>query len=149
MSGKFQGRTAEPKDAQLYFSWLKAASDVNLVSTECYSYPTCNTVVVEKDGEPVLMNSFHLVIQMEALAPKPSISPKDNAMALRELHAGIRRVAQATGVKEIFFTCSDPTLIAFLDNQEANNEKRNKKGFKRVKTAVYKYVVGTGKEDAD
>jgi len=141
MSSKFQGRTAEPKDAQNYIDWLKAASHINLVSTECYSYPTCNTIVVDKDDEPVLMNSFHLVIQMEALAPKPGIESKDEARALKELYTSIRNVAKATGVREIFFTCADPKLIEFLDNQEKNNEKRNKKGFKRVKTSVYKYAV--------
>src|ERR1700757_323183 len=100
---KFQGRTAEPPNAENYFDWLKAASGINLVETEVYSEPTCNTVVVEANGEPVLMNSFRLVLCMEALAPKPGIDPKDEARALRELYAGIRRVAEATGIKEVIF----------------------------------------------
>jgi hypothetical protein len=128
----FQGRTAEPKDATNYVEWLKAASDKNLFEREVYSEPTCNTVVIEADGEPVLMNSFRLVIVQEALAPKPGLPPKDEARALRELYASIRRVAQATGIKEILFQCIDPTLEKFLE----------RKGFAKVSTAVFKMRVG-------
>jgi hypothetical protein len=128
----FQGRTAEPKDAQNYFDWLLAASDINLVETAVYNEPTCNTVVVEKDGEPVLMNSFRLVICMEALAPKPGLEPKDEARALKELYTGIRRVAEATGIKEVVFQCVDPSLEKFL----------LRKGFTKSTVPVYKMKVG-------
>jgi hypothetical protein len=128
----FQARTAEPKDAQNYVEWLKAASDKNLFEREVYSDDTCNTITVEADGEPVLMNSYRLVIVQEALAPKPGVDPKDAARALRELYAGIRRVAQATGIKEILFQCVDPTLHKFIE----------RKGFTRVNTPVFKMRVG-------
>jgi hypothetical protein len=128
----FQGRTAEPKDAATYIEWLKAASDRNLVEWEVYSEPTCLTFTVEGDGEPVLMNSARLVLVMEALAPKPGLSPKDEARALRELYTGLRRVAQATGIKEILFQCADPTMDKFLE----------RKGFKKINTPVYKMKVG-------
>jgi hypothetical protein len=128
----FQGRTAEPRDAETYVEWLKAASDKNLFEAAPYSEPTCNTVVVEADGEPILMNSYRLVLVQEALAPKPGADPKDAARALRELYAGIRRVAQATGIKEILFQCADPTLEKFI----------LKKGFTKVSTPVFKMRVG-------
>lgn len=112
-------RPAEPRDAQNYAEWLRAASDINLVDSSVYSYPTTNTVVVEKAGEPVLMNSFHLVTVMEALAPKPGLSPMDEARALKELFDGIRRVADATGVKEILFGCKDERVIKFVQKHGA------------------------------
>jgi hypothetical protein len=131
MTTKFQGRTAEPKDAPLYCDWLKAASHINLVETEVYSEPTCNTVVVEKDGEPVLMNSFRLVLVQEALAPKPGLSAMDEARALKELFDGIKRVARATGIKEINFQCIDPTLEKFILRH----------GFTKSEVPVYKFKV--------
>jgi hypothetical protein len=131
MSGKFQGRTAEPKDAQNYFDWLKAASGINLVETEVYTEPTCNTITIEKDGEPVLMNSFRLVLVQEALAPKPGLSPMDEARALKELFDGIKRVARATGIKEINFQCIDPTLEKFILRH----------GFTKSEVPVYKFKV--------
>lgn len=129
---KFSVRTAEPQDSENYMNWLREASDINLVDTEVYKYPTCNTVVVEKDNEPVLMNSFHLVIAMEALAPKPGLSPRDEAMALRKLYEGIRNVAKATRVREVFFACIDERLQKFVE----------RKGFKRVYAPVYRMLIG-------
>jgi hypothetical protein len=132
VSKTFQGRTAEPRDAKNYYDWLLAASDKNLVETSVYSEPTTNTIVVEADGEPVLMNSFRLVLCMEALAPKPGVDPKDAARALRELYADIRRVAEATGIKEVLFQCVDPTLEKFI----------LRKGFTKVTTPIFKMKVG-------
>lgn len=129
---KFSIRTAEPQDAQNYMDWLKAAADINLVDTEVYSYPTCNTVVIEKGEEPVLMNSFHLVLVLEALAPKPGLSPKDEAIALRELYEGVRNLAAATGVREVYFACVDERLQKFIE----------RKGFKRVHAPVYRMLLG-------
>src|SRR5438067_7133842 len=111
---KYQGRTAEPKDAQQYIDWLKAAANINLVDYGVYAYPCTNTVVVEGAGEPVLMNSFHPVLVMEALAPKPGLSPMDEARALRELYDCIRKVAEYTGIREIWFQCADPRLEKFI-----------------------------------
>ncbi len=106
-------RPAKPEDAQMYFDWLKAASEINLVDPAAYSYPTCNTVVIEKDGDPVLMNSFHLTLMMEALAPKPGLPPMDEARALKTLFDSVKKVAEASGVKEIWFGCSDERVIRF------------------------------------
>lgn len=128
----FSIRTAEPSDAQTYMEWLKDASDINLVDTEVYKYPTCNTVMVDKGSEPVLGNSFHLVMMLEALAPKPGIDPKDEARALRKLYEGVRNLARATGVREVWFTCVDERLHKFVE----------KKGFERVNTPVFRMLIG-------
>ena len=110
---EFTARPANADDAEFYYDWLKASSDINLVDLRVYEYPTCNTVVIEKEGEPILMNSFHCVLMMEALAPKPGLPPKDEARALRVLFDAVTRVAQGTHQKEIWFGCSDERVIKF------------------------------------
>jgi len=129
---KFSIRTAEPSDSQNYFEWLQAASDINLVDPAVYSYPTCNTVAIDKGDEPVLMNSFHAPLMMEALAPKPGLSPMDEARALRTLYEGIRNIAPALGHREIWFSCIDARLQKFVE----------KKGFQRVYTPMYRMLIG-------
>lgn len=124
-------RPAELRDASNYTKWLEAASDINLVDTAVYSYPTCNTLTVETAGEPVLMNSFHLVLMMEALAPKPGISPLTEARALKELFDGIKRLAAASGVKEIFFGCKDERLIKFIEGRD----------FERLNYPVFRFKI--------
>lgn len=98
----------------MYSDWLTKASDINLVDEGVYKYPTCNTLVVEKRGQPVLVNSFHLVLMMEALAPKPGISKLTEAAALNSLFDEVKCVAEVSGVKEIWFGCKDERLRKFL-----------------------------------
>lgn len=129
---KFQGRTAEPKDAPNYFDWLKAASAINLVDTKVYEYPTCNTIVIDKGEEPVLMNSIHLVMVQEALAPKPGLEPRDEARALRELFTCIRNLALNTGIKEVWFSCADPTLEKYIE----------RKGFEKITVPTFRMKIG-------
>lgn len=124
-------RAAEPRDAERYADWLTAAADINLVDQAVYSYPTCNTVVVEKEGEPVLMNSFQLCIVMEALAPKPGLSPLDEARALKKLFDGIKAVAEASGIKEVLFGCKDPRVDKFVTGR----------GFEKLTFPVYRAKI--------
>lgn len=110
-------RGAEPQDAKTYTDWLHAASGVNLVDPSVYSYPTCNTLVIEKNNEPILFNSFHLVTMLEALAPKPGLPPMDEARALKALFETVKGVAEVSNVKEVWFGCKDETLTKFLDGR--------------------------------
>jgi hypothetical protein len=112
---KMTVRDFEEKDSQKYADRLHALASINLVDPAVYDYPTCRTLVVEKDGEQKLMNSFHLVIVQEALAPQPDISPKDHALALRALNDYLKKLAQLSGVKEIWFGCKDERVIKFAE----------------------------------
>jgi hypothetical protein len=87
--------------------------------------------VVDKEGEPALMNSFQACIVMEALAPKPGISNRDEAMALKELFEGIRLIAEATGVKEVLFGCKDESLNQFVERH----------GFERLSFPVFRFKL--------
>ena len=121
-------RDAEPRDADNYADWLEAASDINLVDKNVYSYPTCHTLTVEKDGDPVLMNSFQSCLVMEALAPKPWISPMTEARALKALFDGIKQIAESQGVKEVLFGCKDPRVDTFVTRH----------GFEKLTFPVYR-----------
>lgn len=124
-------RPAQPEDAATYAGWLQEAEDVNLVDRLVYEYPTCQTLVVERDGEPQLINSFHAVLVMEALAPKPGITPLQEARALNELFEEVKRVARAVGVKEIMFGCKDERLGKFIEGR----------GFERLKFPCYRFKL--------
>lgn len=125
-------RPAEPQDAEKYIAWLEAASDINLVDPATVNYPTANTLVVEdRQGNPALMNTFHAVIVMEALAPRPGLTPMQEARALKELFDGIKNVARATGVKEILFGCKDERLAKFIEGRD----------FERLLFPVFRFKV--------
>lgn len=124
-------RSAEEKDAVTYAEWLDKASDINLVDRGVYTYPTINTLVVERDGEPQLMNSFHAVIVMEALAPRPGITPMQEARALNELFDKIKQVARDAGIKEVMFGCKDERLGKFIE----------RRGFERITFPCFRFKV--------
>ena len=121
-------RDAEPRDADTYAEWLEAAGDINMMDPAVYTYPTCHTLTVEKDGKPVLMNSYQLCLVMEALAPKPGITPMNEARALNALFDGIKKIAQDQGIKEVLFGCKDPRVDAFVTRH----------GFEKLSFPVYR-----------
>jgi len=124
-------RHAKPEDAALCAEWLKEAEHINLVDRGVYTYPTCQTVVVERDDEPQLFNSFHAVLVMEALAPKPGITPLQEARALNELFDKIKDVARQAGIKEIVFGCKDEKLEKFIEGR----------GFEKLSFPVFRFKL--------
>lgn len=124
-------RPAEEKDAAPYADWLTKASDINLVDRGVYSYPTAQHLVVERNGEPQLMNTLQAVLVMEALAPKPGITPMQEARALNELFEKVKEVARAAGIKEIMFGCRDERLAKFIE----------RRGFERLNFPCFRFKV--------
>ena len=126
-------RSATPADAQTYADWLTGNAPLGQPDYETVTYPTANTTVVEtEDGEPVLFNTAHLVLVQESLAPKPGLSRLNGARAINELHETLKKLAAATGVREIWFECTDPRI----------EKLALKRGFTRVANPVLKYKIG-------
>lgn len=124
-------RNVTPKDAGEYSTWLKEAESINLVDRGVYTYPTCQTLVVEHKEQPLLMNSFHAVLVMEALAPRPGLTPLREAWALNQLFQKIKETARAVGVKEIMFGCKDERLEKFIKDR----------GFEKLSFPVFRYKL--------
>ena len=120
-------RGAGPQDAQNYADWLQSTPS-NLYDPAVYQYPTTTTLVVEHKDEPVLMNSFQGTMTIESLAVKPGLSKLKEAAALNELFEAWQRIAAKTGIKEIYFTCADPNVGAFVEGR----------GWERLKNPVYR-----------
>jgi hypothetical protein len=124
-------RPAEPEDSQNYMDWLAAASDRNMVDLDVYGYPACVTFTVQEGESPILMNSQHPVMMMEALAPKPGITPRQEAIALKKLFEAVKLIAQATGTREIWFACKDESLNKFVEHH----------GFEKITVPMYRIKV--------
>lgn len=124
-------RNVQPEDAATYAAWLKEAEGINLVDRGVYKYPTCQTLVVEKDEQPQLMNSFHAVLVMEALAPRPGITPLQEARALNELFEKVKQVARDAGIKEVMFGCKDESLEKFIEGR----------GFEKLSFPVFRFKL--------
>lgn len=123
-------RAAQPEDATTYAEWLEGTKD-NLLDKGVYAYPTAQHLVVDKDSQPQLINTIHAVLVMEALAPKPGITPLQEARALNELFEKVKQVARECGIKEIMFGCKDEGLGKFIEGR----------GFERLSFPVYRFKI--------
>jgi len=112
---KFEAKVLDPqKHGQKYIDWLRAAEDINLVDWKTLQYPSALHIAVEAEDEPVLITTVHPVIVIEALAPKPGVDPRTEAVALKKLYEAVRALAEQRGIAEIHFQCEDPTLAKFI-----------------------------------
>ena len=111
---KFEAKALDPQNGQTYLDWLNAASDINLVDWPTLKYPSALHIEVDADEEPVLITTVHPVLVIEALAPKPGIDPKVEALALRKLYETAKALCDKFGLAEIHFQCEDPTLAKFI-----------------------------------
>jgi hypothetical protein len=93
-------RAAEPRDSHQYPDWLQNTPG-NLYDPKVYEYPTCTTLVAEDSRGPALTNSFQEILTIEALAPRPGLSPMQEAKALSKLFDAWRKIAQELGIREI------------------------------------------------
>lgn len=131
---KFAIRGMEPSTEGLtYIEWLKAASDVNLVDWKTLEYPSALHLTVTAGEEPVLMTTVHPILVVEALAPKPGLTPRQEAGALLKFFEGVRNLANAKGISELWFQCEDPTLEKFILGR----------GFVKSSPALYKMRLNT------
>lgn len=125
---KIEVRSATSADSNNYVRWL---ADNPAADPRTVTYPTANTAVIEQDGAPVAMNTVHLVLMQEALARKPGLTDREGARAIKALHEALKNLAAISGVREIWFECTDPRIekIAL------------KRGFTRVNHPVLKYKL--------
>ena len=129
-------RLAKPEDAENYSKWLKADQGISHADPATTLYPNAFTAVVDAQEEPVLMQSAHPVLMLEALARRPDITPRQSARAINEMFEGMKRVAAAYGIKEIYFASSHEPL------QKMVQKKSHKKhGIEKVNLTMYRVKV--------
>jgi hypothetical protein len=105
-------RLANESDAQNFVGW-QTGTRLNLFDPAIATYPSLRTLAVDIDGSPVSYVPFHPVMAVESIGHKPDLTPRENAYALRKVQDALEDVARTYGMAEIWWQCSDPTLIEF------------------------------------
>jgi hypothetical protein len=103
-------RLARSEDAKNYCEWLKRDAEINCVDPETVKYRSSFTAVVEDGDKPVLMQTAHPVLMLEAIATNPENTPRQNALAIVEMLEAMKRVAKSYGIKEIYFASEHKPL---------------------------------------
>lgn len=105
-------RPAEPKDAGLLADWMAKARAINIFDMDIVNYPSLQ-VLCAHNSEPLLYMPLQLVVMLESLAPKPGITPREEALALRELAHAVVLLAKQHKVSEVYFLCKDQRVVDF------------------------------------
>jgi hypothetical protein len=92
-------RLAEPRDAEDCARWTIEGG--NPAST-ALTYPSTLTVAVDEDDEPVLYQTLHPVLMLEAMVLRPGISTLRAARGIKELYVSMKRLAESYGMKEMY-----------------------------------------------
>lgn len=123
-------RLAEAKDAVQFVDWENQTEN-NGFDPNIVTYPSLRTLVSEIDGEPALYTPFHPVMVVESLGHRPGISPRHNAISIYRADQAIEKLARHYNMAEIWWMCSDATLI----------KAAQARGYEVVKTAVLRKKV--------
>jgi|SRR5579871_2124398 len=105
-------RPAEPKDAQQFVEWANHSKEINLFDPDVMTYPTTVTLLAHTD-EPLMYMPFQAAVVMESLAPRPGLSPLEEALALREITKHVVHLGRVGGFREAYFICKDERVVEF------------------------------------
>lgn len=112
---KITARPAEQKDIKSFLEWTLASLSINLAHPDSLSAPTFTVLAADSENGPEMYMPYQLTMTLDALAPKPGISPRVEALALRELMRKAVDTCKAIGVAEINFMCADERVIKFAE----------------------------------
>lgn len=111
----------------MFRDWL-GENEQNGLDADTLTYPA--TTVLVADGKdfrhPHLMMPVYPVFVMDSLAPNPSASPQQIALALRKMTDVIEWESRKNGHGEIWFIASEPSIAAFAEKQENFIEVTNR-----------------------
>lgn len=107
-------RLAGPEDKDNFSKWVYSTKD-NLFDPEILKYPNLRILAVEReDNHKVLAYfPFQVVLQGESLALNPEADKKELAYAFRKLDGACRDLSKAYGIREMVFSCAEPSFTAF------------------------------------
>ena len=106
-------RPAEPKDFDKIQEWMLRIVQLNLFDADIANYPQTQWLCAYDESGPLLYMPYQPVISMESLAPRPGLSPREEAMALREITKTVAYKAKECRIEEIVFACKDERVIDF------------------------------------
>ena len=129
-------RFAEPSDAESFVKWAteNAAIDFrDMADSMKVNNPTCVTLVVERDGVPILFSPFYATMTLAYLGFNPDRDdPRERLEALETMLKAMSAFATLHGVREIgTFTNTDQMVAKWALRH----------GFKKEERSTFRYKI--------
>lgn len=112
---KITVRPAEPSDAHSFFEYTLASLDINLADADSLTAPTFTVLAADSEEGPEMYMPYQLTMTLDALAPKPGLDPRKEAICLKRLMEYAVDTCNKIGVSEINFMCCDKRVIEFAE----------------------------------
>lgn len=101
----------KPEDQKLFSEWVWAAREINCFDVDVLTYPRTIMLCAEQSDKPILFMPLQSVLMMESLAPQPGLSPRQEALALRQISRAVEQIAQDSLHRETYFLCKDERVV--------------------------------------
>lgn len=80
---------------------------LNMFDMDVLSYPRTVMVKASDGEEPLVYMPLQAVLMYDSLAPKPGITPRQEAVCLKKIVDAVDEAARVTGFAETWFICKD------------------------------------------
>lgn len=94
-------------EAKLFTDWVWQARKINMFDPEVLKAPRAAMVRAVNEQGPLLFVPLQPVLMLESLAPKPGLTPRQEAMSLWRVGEAVEGAAKLCGFQEVVFMTRD------------------------------------------
>lgn len=95
------------EDQRNFLEWVWRDRAINLFDPESLSHPWSAMCVAGSERNPMLYIPLQPVFVWDAIASKPGITPREEALCLWRIGEAVDAKMEETGVGEAWFLCAD------------------------------------------
>lgn len=94
-------------DKSQFMEWVWGMMPLNMFQPEMLGYPRTVMCKAGTEDETMLFVPLQSVLMFDAIAPKPGLTPRQEAMCLWRVGEAVDEAARDSGHREVFFFCRD------------------------------------------
>src|SRR5579863_899010 len=94
-------------DVKDFMEFVWHMKPLNMFDPEVIGYPRTVMLRAKSEEENQLFIPIQSVLMYDAIAPKPGLSPRHEALALARIGQVVDQAARDAGIRETFFFCKD------------------------------------------
>lgn len=99
------------KQAQEFTDWVWESREINRFDPDVIGYPKTVMLTAEDEDGKLLYIPLQGVLMFDAIAAKPGITARKEALALARIGQLVDSIAAETGHAETYFLCADERVV--------------------------------------
>ncbi len=95
------------RDVHDFMDYVWHMKPLNMFDPNVIGYPRTVMLRAKSEDENQLFIPLQSVLMYDSIAPKPGISPRQEALALARIGQVVDQAGRDTGIRETYFFCKD------------------------------------------